>query len=247
MVSEMAMEDVERLEKEGCHINARDIIRLNALGLKLEKQPDFRLASLPRIAVLGNVILRQPTISQDIFLDDASLILSNDPATMLALEAYVLAHPEETFEKLKHPVWFVSKCKLWVKKNLGNYQATEVRRALDFCLYGTDSRTGERPVYLTDDNEKFYELPDSPLSKSLRLWFSAVSMGMDSVAALKATSPQLEAMLERASILNELAKCSDLEKVVTAEYFSTLEDIKRKAYEERDKKNVEVTNGEPES
>lgn len=245
MVSEMAMEDVERLEKEGCHVSARDIIRLNALGLKLEKQPDFRLASLPRIAVLGNVILRQPTISQDIFLDDATQVLSNDPATMLALETYVLAHPEETFEKLKHPIWFISKCKVWVKKYLGNYQATEVRRAVDYCLYGTDSRTGERPVYLTDNDEHF-ELPDAPISKSLRLWFSATSLGMDSVATLKATSPQLEAMLERASILNELTKCSDFEKVITAEYFATLEEIKRKAYEERDKKK-EVTNGEPES
>ena len=241
MVSQMAMEDVERLEKEGCHVSFSDIVRLNALGLKIEKQPDFRLASLPRIAVVGNVIFRQPTISQDIFLDDASEIVSNDPATMLALEAYVLAHPEETFEKLKHPIWFVSKCRCWVKKNLGNLQATELRRVLDYCLYGVDSRTGEKPVYMTDN--EIFDLPDSPLSKSLRLFLTAISYGFDSTAISKTTSPQLEAMLERAAILNELVNCSKQEQVTIGEYYATLEEVKRKAYAERDKKNEEVTNG----
>ena len=32
-----------------------DIIRLNALGLKLEKKPDFRMANLPRVAFCGDI------------------------------------------------------------------------------------------------------------------------------------------------------------------------------------------------
>lgn len=236
MVSKLAEEDIEALLDEGCVIHPSDIIRLNALGLKIEKSPDFRLASLPRIAIVGDVILRQPTIAQDIFLDDAAQVLSNDPATALALETYVLAHPDESFDKLKHPFLFSLKCKAWMKRKLGNQLATEVRRAVDFCLFGVDPRNGESPVYMSDKNDKKIMLPDSPLSSALRLWFSATSMGIDSVSALRATSPQLEAMIERAWFLNSLGKCSDDEKELTAEYFATLEEIKKKAYSERDAK-----------
>lgn len=236
MLSKMAEQDIEALISEGCVVHPSDVIRLNALALKIEKRPDFRLASLPRIAVIGDVIFRQPTIAQDIFLDDASAIVNNDPASMLALEAYVLANPDGDYEKLKHPLWFRRKCAKWLKEKLGDQQATEVRRALDFCLYGVDPRTGETPVYMSDVDIETIGVPDSPLSKALRLWFSATTYGMDSVATLKATSEQLEAMLERAYYLNEMMSAKDEEKQATAEYFATLEDVKKRAYAERDEK-----------
>ena len=121
MVSKLAEEDIEALIEEGCTIHPSDVIRLNALGLKIEKKPDFTLSALPRIAVVGDVVLRQPTIAQDIFLDDATEILSNDPATILALETYVLSHPDDTYGKLRHPFLFSLKCKAWMKRKLGNH------------------------------------------------------------------------------------------------------------------------------
>ena len=154
---------------------------------------------------------------------------------MLALETYVLAHPDETFGKLKHPLMFSLKCKAWMKRMLGKQMASEVRRAVDFCLFGVDQRTGERPVYMSDDDEKMI-LPDSPFSTALRLWLSATALKIDSVAALRATSPQLEAMIEKAWVLNQLGSCSDDENQATAEYFKTLDEVKKKAYAERDKK-----------
>lgn len=111
-------------------------------------------------------------------------------------------------------------------------------------MYGTDPRTGERPVYMRDEDDDKILLPDSPLSNSLRLWLSSTALRIDSAAALRATSPQLEAMIERAWILGNLGKCGDDEKETAAEYFATLSTIKEKAYAERDaKKKAEVANG----
>ena len=90
-------------------------------------------------------------------------------------------------------------------------------------------------MYMSDKDEKML-LPDAPLSNAVRLWLSATCLKVDSAAALKATSPQLEAMIERAWILNQLGTCSDDEKQATAEYFKTLEDVKKRAYAERDNK-----------
>ena len=56
MVSKLAEEDIEALLDEGCVIHPSDIIRLNALGLKIEKKPDFRLSTLPRVALCGGVL-----------------------------------------------------------------------------------------------------------------------------------------------------------------------------------------------
>ena len=206
--------------------------------MKIEKRPDFRLASLPRIAVMGNVIFRQPTIAQDIFLDDAHQVLADDPATNLALDAWVLAHPDECFKKLKHPFWFITKCRLWVKKNLGDKSATEVRRALDYCLFGVDPATGETPVYMTD-NQIFYELPDEPLSRGEKQFANATAFGLDAISVLRSTSPILEAMMERAYFLNELQAVGQDEKEAIGEYYSTLEWVKKKAMAEKEKQELE--------
>ena len=69
MTSQLAIEDIEALIDEGCVVHPSDVIRLNALGLKLEKRPDFRLATLPRVALCEGVMFIQPNIAQDMFLD----------------------------------------------------------------------------------------------------------------------------------------------------------------------------------
>lgn len=56
MTSKLAMEDIETLIEEGCIVHPSDVVRLNALALKIEKRPDFRLATLPRVALCGGVL-----------------------------------------------------------------------------------------------------------------------------------------------------------------------------------------------
>ncbi len=73
MVSEMAMEDAERLEGEGVRLTPREIVRLNAYGLKAQKDSDLaELSQLPRAAVLNGVGFREPTIGADIWLHEAA-------------------------------------------------------------------------------------------------------------------------------------------------------------------------------
>lgn len=50
-------------------------------------------------------------------------------------------------------------------------------------------------------------------------------------------------MIERAAILNDM-NVTDDEKRATAEYYMVLDEVKKKAYAERDgKRNAEVKNG----
>lgn len=74
MVSEMAMEDIEQMKREGLEPTPRDIIRLNALALKYEraksKDVGMSLYQLPRVAFIDSKTwFRQPTIGHEIWFD----------------------------------------------------------------------------------------------------------------------------------------------------------------------------------
>lgn len=244
MVSQLAIEDIKALTDEGCTVSPEDVIRLNALALRIERQPDFRFSTLPRVALCGDVRFVQPTIEQDIFLDNMLQLFSRDEGTVIALEAYVLAHPEKDWSKKSvFPRLFAFKCARWIQKHLGKETATKVRAALDFVKYGMNPADGEYPVYVKDENfDKWYK-ESGAKSAAMRQFTEACACGIAPYAALKSTSPQLAAMIERAWYLKE-HDISEDEKKATAEYFATLSSIQEKARAERDeRKKGEVTNG----
>ena len=234
MVSELAMEDIQALLDDGCVVPPADIIRLNALGLKIEKKPDFRLSTLPRVALCNDILFVEPTIEQDIFLDTMLQIFSHDPGTVLALQAYVLSHPDGDWSKRPvFPVLFAAKCAKWIRKHLGKVTATKVQAVIDYCKHGMNPMDGEYPVYVADETfEKWYGETGAK-SSSLRESLQACTFGIPSVTALKATSPQLTAMIERAFLLND-REIADEEKLATAQYYATLDAIRKDAYARRD-------------
>lgn len=234
MTSNLAMEDIQALIDEGCTVRPSDVVRLNALGLKLEKRPDFRLSTLPRVALCGGVLFTQPTIEQDMFLDKMFQVFSRDDGTKLALEAYVLSHPDKDWSKTPaFPHLFAAKCALWIKRRLGKEVATKVRAVVDYCKYGMNPLDGEYPVYASDETFDKWYYGTGPKSASMRLYLQACTYGIAPQAALKATSPQLVAMIERAAVLHDM-DVGDKEKELTAQYFATLDEIKKDAYARRD-------------
>lgn len=242
MTSKLAEEDIEALLAEGCVVHPADVIRLNALGLKLEKKPDFRLATLPRIALCGDVRFVQPNIEQSIFLEETVPLFASDAGTKLALEAYVFAHPEKDWLKKKvFPRLFALKCARWVRKHLGKETVVKIRAALDYVKYGMNPFDGEYPVYVEDENfDRWYDATGDK-STAMKKWADACACGIDSYAALKSTSDRLTAMIERAWYLKD-KNISEDEKKLTAEYFATLKEIQERARAERDAKMKENDN-----
>jgi len=236
MVSALAMEDIQSLMEEGCEVPPSSIIRLNALGIKIEKKPEFALASLPRVALCGDVLFRQPTIAQDIFIDQMLEILNDDEGTKLALEAYVLAHHDKDWFNLpRFPKLFATKCSIWIKTHLGKETATKVRQAIDFCKYGMNPNDGEYPVYVTDETFEKWFGEAGPLSLAMKDYVQACTFGIAPETALRATSPRLTAMIQRAAILHDV-KVEAQEKIATAEYYNTLHEIQEQCRKARDEK-----------
>ena len=229
MVSELAIEDIDSIISEGGKVSPRDVIRLNALGLRITDDPSYELAAMPRVASLEGIIFKQPTIAQDMFLDEAARVYDADKATILALEAYVLSRDSVDWEELRSPKIFAVKVGAWVKANLGKVTADQLRRTIDYCLYGVDPDTGEMPVLMADEKEQLKSGIGTDKSWALAKFLHAASIGIDSVAALRATSPQLSAMIERAYLINKVP-LSDKDKAATAEYYMTLDDVRKRAF-----------------
>ena len=163
-------------------------------------------------------------------------IFSNNEGTKIALEAYILAHPDKDWSKRQmFPRLFAVKCSWWIRKHLGKETYTKVRAAIDYCKYGMNPMDGEYPVYVTDDSFDKWYYATGAKSPSMRQYLQACTLGIASEAALRATSPQLTAMIERAYLLHDRNISQD-EKEATAEYFATLNEIKSKAYARRDAK-----------
>lgn len=81
MVSELAKEDIERLKKDGFDVPVEFIIRLNAIGLKIKYHPECELATLPRVVVLEDHVLRQPSVGQEMIIDDVARMFGEDRDT----------------------------------------------------------------------------------------------------------------------------------------------------------------------
>lgn len=79
MVSKIAKEDIEALKEEGIDLTVDEIIRLNAFGLKVERDIDSsELYVLPRVAIVGETSFHEPTIGSEIWLREASRLYNMD-------------------------------------------------------------------------------------------------------------------------------------------------------------------------
>lgn len=62
MLSAIAKSDLERLRRLGFSPTDEEIIKLNDLGVRIERGKNTTVANMPRVAFAGNVVLHEPTI-----------------------------------------------------------------------------------------------------------------------------------------------------------------------------------------
>lgn len=93
--------------EQGLKPSVGDIVRLNALGVKLERctKPDNNIFNARRCAFLGegtsSICFMQPTIAHDIWRDKAEKIVDfDDMETSIATDAFMCA---TEYDKLPEP------------------------------------------------------------------------------------------------------------------------------------------------
>ena len=227
MTSPLCRDDINEIWSNGGKVTVDDIVRLNAIALKITDNPATRLAVLPRFVSVNGVHFREPNVEQSMFLDEARAVFPDDDGTQLAITAYVLAHDDADIKQLRHPFLFRAKVAAWMLRHMRKCTIEEIEQIVYYCITGCEQTTGEYPPYVgSGDNE---DRIGGPKSWALFDYLESAALGIDSVAALRATSPQLSAMIERAYVVNKTPLSNTANKL-TADYYRTLDEIKQRAF-----------------
>ena len=238
MVSEIAVADIEEMRAEGLNPSVRDIIRLNALALKMQaakkKSPATSLDYLPRVAAISDkVSFRQPTIGHEIWLGKVDRIVAPTYQTALAVKAYALSRPASELPDPDNPESvrvaveaFAATC--------ADFTRDQIYAALDYVIYGASALVGEHPEPPppSDGEER---VPDGTEDEDWRECIAVgvlheghvALFGMSRTDMERMTRRQLEDAIMRAYIFHHF-DVSDAAKERTNEYYATREAIRER-------------------
>lgn len=142
----MAIADLDRLTADGVRIPWRAAIRLNAFGVRCERRSEIdNVIDLPRVAIIDDLVLREPTIAAEIWLARAARMFDvNDEDTHLqlwcfacVLDAPALPPPEDV-EAVRVAVTD------FTARRLGAFTRRRLWAALMYLLTGDDATAGEK-------------------------------------------------------------------------------------------------------
>lgn len=143
MVSEMAMEDVEAFRADGIEVPPREVVRLNALGLRVENAAHAPyLHSIPRAAELCGVLFREPTIGAEMWLARAMSVCAMDLDTLRMLRALETATPLDELPEPECGEAMRSALEA-LKKRLADATVRQLDDVVSWVVRGADHRAEE--------------------------------------------------------------------------------------------------------
>ena len=129
--------------------------------------------------------------------------------------------------QIDKPKKFINDVRKWLVKEFKKTTIEQLSCAIEYLKYGYDPNSGEHPVYLTDDKEdEEWDAIGGDRSWVLSRYLESSAVGIPTASALRATSPQLSAMIERAYI-SRGCELKDREKQLTKDYYMTLESLRK--------------------
>lgn len=233
MVSQTAKEDIEQLITDGLTPSVNDIIRLNALGLKLERNQNsaISLFNAPRIAWLGDVVLYQPTLGHEIWLEDVENVMDMaDPATNLAVTTFACSFKDssklpDAFDK---PTLYSKLASF--KKQISSYTPQQILAAAKYVVDGNDANLYENAP--TTSKEPEIECEAFSIPTGILLNGIATGIGMSIGDALKLTRGQFETMVRHYQISNGMLDIKVEKQEASGGYFDALAEIRERLQNE---------------
>lgn len=234
MISQTAMEDIERLQQEGYNISPADVVRLNAFGLKIEKSSESaEQYVLPRVALLGDLVFHEPTIGDEIYRSEIGRIYDlDDDDTFLLITAFVItSNPKNRPESTDRDGINTAIDEL--SKKLSQFTIPQVWNALIYVSMGNFVGAREKPPAKKNiddsvDNDGPTEDESSSIHYGLAKNGVILDLGsMDEVK--KFTTSELQVMMElKLSMEGGKQSKKNMHGRHLAEYYAVLNEIKNK-------------------
>lgn len=152
MISSMFKRDLTAFEAEGLKLSAEDVVRLNALALKVRLSAtaprDFhlpRLVFMPRDSAWRRpLVLREPSVAHELWIEEV-LRFSDGESDLAALfvHAYALSRRAEDLPDAFDPRVCARAVSRFAAKRLVRFTREQLSAAVEFCLVGADWTAGE--------------------------------------------------------------------------------------------------------
>lgn len=228
MVSDVAIEDIERLAREGVQLSPREVIRLNALGLKMERpcRPVEDVFLLPRLAILtDDVVIHQPTLGHEIWLDEVARIMDmDDVVTNLSVHAMCLASRDADDLPDPHSRVAVVAALHVFRHKVRKLTADQIVAACRWATEGADAESGE----YAETKREVTDIVDGAWSAATGVLMcgSTVRTGLTIAEARKLTRSQYQFVVDhaRAEAGNGRSE-KDLRTQAAGDYHATLDAI----------------------
>lgn len=192
MTSKLARQQIEKWWSEGLKPTVDDIVKLNNLGLAVERGSDmFDFSTCPRAAFLGDNILWEPTLKKRMWIDAASQVVSSESLeSKVYVLAYALATPNDELAPLTKKDKLTKAIVKFRDDVLMDFTDTQIVGAIDWCLNGL------KPDLDVEDDPTEVPDPDGSASSiAKQLLLEAIGEGMDGDAAEYALLDDLKKMV----------------------------------------------------
>lgn len=192
-----------------------DIVLMNNLGLAVERGSEmFAFSACPRIAFLGDNILREPTVAKRIWIDEAQTMFADTLETRIYIIAYALGTADDELPQLTNKKKIEKGVVKFRDEVLMKYTDTQILSAIDYVLNGTkpdlelppDPNEDEKKE--ADDMREIYEVPTEDHSIAKQLLLEALSSKIPAEAANYALLDDLERMV----LVAAMAEGADITK-----------------------------------
>lgn len=154
MLSAMFRRDFASFEAQGLRMTPEDVVRLNALALRVRLSATApRSAHLPRLVFMPRdsawrtpLTLREPTVAHELWIEQAfRFIDGDDDRNWLFVHAYALSRPAEGLADAFSPRRVVRAVFRFAAKRLVRFTHEQLSSAVEYCLFGADWTAGELP------------------------------------------------------------------------------------------------------
>lgn len=224
MVSDLFMKDWRAMAAAGVDFTPADIVRLNALALKVKLAKDpISAVSLPRACFIGDVVLREPTLGHEMWVERVSAYIDLAAnRNFQIVYAYALSRDWKDLPDPARAKRVVAKVFSFAKRRLLCLTAGQLGDAVDYVIFGADWKAGE----IAPARENGASRRGAP--SALGVWVGAVAkripLSLDDAKRL--TASQILEITVRAEVADRRYDFDDERRAALNDYVRAREEVR---------------------
>lgn len=224
MVSSLFRSDYNKMRREGLEPTLDDIIRLNALAVKVERaaKPCDAVA-LPRAAFVGRLILREPTLGHTEWIERVGEYIDlNRERNFIIVHAFALSRDSRDLPDALQAVKVVKKVYAFARKELIKLFERGLREGIAYCLFGSDYTSDEfgSASKGADDTQSF--------SAGVIVSLNARRIGLSLAEARQLTISEIGEIIQKTDILSSGYDPDAIRNLAFGHYVRTRNEIRER-------------------